>query len=71
MNKYFTVNLMYGMDRSDVLNNVEKIETTDIGKIIIRHWIFAGNIGWYRTMELIDPKSVNIIIDFNLHELER
>ena len=71
MNKYFTVTLMYGIDHTEVLNNVEKIETTDIGKLIITHWTYLGENNWCRTHELINPKYVNIMTYFNLHELER
>ena len=70
MNKYFTVTLMYDVDHAEVLNNVEKIETTDTEKIIITHWLYVGN-NWCRTTELINPKSVNIMTYFNLHDLER
>ena len=70
MQKYFTVILMYVTDHREVLNNVEKVETTDTEKLIITHWIYVGD-KWFRTKELVNPKNVTIMTGFDLHELER
>lgn len=70
MNKYFTVILMYVTDHREVLTNVEKVETTDIGKLIITHWIYVGD-NWCRTKELVNTKNVTIMTGFDLHDLER
>lgn len=70
MNKYFTVTLMYGVDYSEVLSNVKRIEITDTNKIIITHMLYVHN-NWCRTKELVDPETVTIMVDFNFHEIKR